>query len=414
MQRHGARLAVILTAAAALLCLFACAAAAPVAGPVQTPQASLVPTAVSMQTPVPTAAVTDTPAPSAAPVTLIIRFAGDIMVSKPMINGAALPDGGYDFDYIWDAIRPELAKADLMIGNLETSVAGYENGGFTGFPRFNAPDEYLYAVRNAGFNVLTNANNHLLDRGVAGALTTVRKIRAQGFLHTGVYLSPEEERILLTDVRGVRVALLAYSYRQADKEQPGDEDAMQWLTNFNDPAQMAQDIASARAMGADVVLVFTHMGMEGTYVPSRQVRAMARHLADSGADAAIFCHSHAVQPFDRLETADGRRVFVAYALGNFLCDGKYPMSRSGMILELPVTFDPASGAVSVDNVRYVPTYSHGEGDEREKRFTLFAAGLAMEDAALPQRTRNLARISWETVTDVVGEEYAAAVKSLQE
>ena len=388
MRGHRTLLSVGLSAAAAaLLCPFALSVAR----------------ADAVTEPTPTPAATET---------VVVRFAGDLMVSKPMINGAENELGGYDFDYIWDEMRPELAGADIVVGNLETPVAGYDNGRYTGFPLFNAPDEYLLAVKNAGFTALTNANNHLLDRGVEGVLTTTRKIRALGFAQTGVYLSPDEERILMIDVRGVRLALLAYSYRQADKEKEEDADAMRWLTNFNDPAQMARDIARARELGADATLVFTHMGMEGTHEPSRLVREMARHLADSGADAAIFCHSHAVQPLDRIETVDGRSVFVAYALGNFLADGKYAMSRSGMLLELPVTVDRESGRVTIDNVRYLPTYAHGEGTDDAKRFTLYAAGRAMADETLPQRTRNLAKISWETVTGVVGETYGRAVRTL--
>ena len=418
MKGHGiVRMVGIWCAAALLPCLFACASPASDARDLP---ASAEAAWTEAETPAPTIApalTTAPPTPSPSPYvpeTLTVRFVGDIMVSRAMTDGAEQPGGTFDFNPVWSRIRGEFSGADLVIGNLETPVAGYENGKFTGFPRFNAPDEYLDAIKNAGVNVLTNANNHLLDRGVEGALTTVEKIRARGFYHTGVYASPDEERILIIPVRGVKVALLAYSYRQADKEKPKDKEAMAWLTNFNDPEQMADDIFRAREMGADVVLVFTHMGKEGTYEPSRFVVGMAEHLANSGADAAIFCHSHAVQPFNRIHTADGRDVFVAYALGNFLCDGKYTMSRSGMILELPITFDRERHAVEIHDVCYVPTYSHGEPADYGKEFTLYAAGVAMDDETLPSKTRNLARISYETVLSVVGEEYALAVRSFAE
>lgn len=366
-------------------------------------------------TPVPTATPIPTPTASpspAMPQTITVRFVGDLMVSKPMIESAKLSNGGYSFDNIFDPIRSQLAGADLMIGNLETPIAGEENEGFTGRPRFNAPDEYLTAIKNAGFNVLTNANNHLLDRGVAGALTTIQKIRELGFLHTGSFLSPEDaEQLLITDVRGIKVAILAYSYRSTRKEKPKDAETLRWLPNFNNPEDMADDIRKARTLGADVVLVFTHMGKEGTHEPTRLQREMAQHLVDSGADAAIFCHSHAVQPFDRLIAPDGREIFVAYALGNFLADGAYNMSRSGMILELPITVDPSDGTVSIENVRYLPSYAHQEQDEGFTRFSLYSAGAASVDAALPERTQRLAQMAWDTVVSVAGEAYAKPVAS---
>lgn len=404
----------------AMLCLFGCEQAVQtVPIPAEAPQ---------LQTDAPTPdlsgahaaqsaqSLTETPAPTVTPYVpqkLIVRFVGDLMTSKPMIESAKLADGSYSFDSIFDPIRPELQGADLMIGNLETPIAGEENEGFTGHPRFNAPDAYLEAVQAAGFNVVTNANNHLLDRGVEGALTTIRKIRALGLMHTGSFLSPEDAKtLLIPEVRGVKVAVLAYSYRSTRKEKPKDKETLQWLPNFNNPEKMAADIQKARALGADVVLVFTHMGKEGTHEPTRFQREMAQHLVDCGVDAAIFCHSHAVQPFDRLTAPDGREIFVAYALGNFLADGEYNMSRSGMVLELPITVDTQSGSVSVDDVRYVPTYSHQEkGQDGLTLFSLYAAGKAMEDASLPDKTRRLAALAWETVTEVAGEEYAKPVAS---
>ncbi len=395
-------------------CLFACASAGGVARDVQAhPVLAAEPAAAAEvpATPAPTQSAAPAPTPY-APQAITVRFVGDLMVSKPMLVSALREDGSYRFDDIYDPIRAQLSGADLMLGNLETPIAGAENEGYTGRPRFNAPDEYLSAVKNAGFNVLTNANNHLLDRGVEGALTTVQKIRDMGFLHTGAFLSPEDaERLLIADVQGVKVAVLAYSYRSTRKEKPQDQEILKWLPNFNDPEKMAADIQKARGQGADVVLVFTHMGKEGTHEPTRYQREMAEHLVACGVDAAIFCHSHAVQPFERLTAPDGREIFVAYALGNFLADGAYNMSRSGMILELPITVDRQNGRVSIDGVRYLPSYAHQEKRGGKTQFTLYSAGEAMRDESLPEKTRRLAEMAWDTVVNVVGEAYAQPVAS---
>ena len=391
-----------------------------------TSQASPQVGAVAMATPYEVTAITENavtpepeptvaPTPTATPYqpqTITVRFVGDIMVSKPMILSAKQEDGTYDFDSIYDPIRSQLAGADLVIGNLETPIAGEENEGFTGRPRFNAPDEFLYAIKNAGFNVLTNANNHLLDRGVEGALTTIQKIRDAGFLHTGAFLSPEDaDQLLITEVQGVRVAILAYSDRSTRKEKPEYAETMTWLANFNYPEDMAEDVVKAREQGADVVLVFTHMGKEGTHEPTRFQKEMAEHLVSCGVDAAIFSHPHAVQPFDRLTGPDGREIFVAYSLGNFLADGAYSMSRSGMILELPITVDQQTGQVTIDNIRYLPTLANQAERDGLTYFTLHSAGLAMEDETQTTRTRKLASLAWETVTGVVGDAFASPVNS---
>ena len=414
MKKHGVyRLLLLVCLAFAAQCLLACASGGGAARDAQPDGAiRMVPTeSAAAATPVPAATASPSPTPY-APQTITVRFAGDLMISKPMLVSALQEDGSYRFDDIYDPIRAQLSGADLMIGNLETPIAGEENEGYTGRPRFNAPDEYLSAVRGAGFYVLTNANNHLLDRGVEGALTTIRKIRGMGFLHTGAFLSPEDaEQLLIADVQGVKVAVLAYSYRSTRKEKPQDRETLEWLPNFNYPEKMAVDIKKAREQGADVVLVFTHMGKEGTHEPTRYQREMAEHLVACGVDAAIFCHSHAVQPFERLRAPDGREIFVAYALGNFLADGAYNMSRSGMVLELPITIDRQKGLVSVDGVRYLPSYSHQEKRDGKTYFTLYSAGAAMRDDSLPEKTRRLAEMAWDTVVNVVGDAYAQPVAS---
>ena len=371
------------------------------------------PAAAASPSPAPTA----TPAPTPyVPETVVVRFVGDLMVSKAMTLSAEQPDGTYDFTPIFtDSIRKELSGADLMIGNLETPVAGKENGGFTGRPRFNAPDEYLDALGAAGFTVLTTANNHMLDRGVEGAVATAEKVRVKGFMQTGSFTSKEDaQQLLIADVRGVKVCVLAYTYHSTRTEEGKDKEALTWLRNYNEPEKMAADIEKARSQGADVVLVFTHMGTEGSYSENRLQRQMAKHLAASGADAAIFCHSHAVQPFDRIPAPDGREMFTAYSLGNFLADGEYRMSRSGMILELPVTFDREAGTVRVDNVRYVPSYSHQYTRGDDTTFRLYAAAAAMADDSLSGGTRSWAETAWNTVTGVAGDRFATPVKSFSD
>ncbi|MEG1524201.1 MAG: CapA family protein [Clostridia bacterium] len=375
---------------------------------------------ISEPTSAPTAAVTPEPTPEPtvtpyAPEIITVRFVGDIMVSKPMILSAEQPDGSYRFDDIYTEIAKELRGADLMIGNLETPIAGVENDGFTGNPRFNAPDEFLTAIHDSGFNVLTNANNHLLDRGVDGAIDTIQKIRKLGMLQTGAFISAEDaQQLLITEIRGVKICILAYSYHSTRTERPQDRVALQWLRNYNEPDKMKEDIKKAREQGADVVIVFTHMGTEGSYEPNRLQRDMAKHLVNCGVDAAIFCHTHAVQPLERLTAPDGREIPVAYSLGNFLADGKYRMSRSGMILELSVTVDRQACTVNVDHVRYVPSYSHQEERDGFMYFKLYAAGVAMNDPNLSPETRSLAKISWDTVTKTVGEDYAQATRSFSD
>ena len=99
-----------------------------------------------------------------------LLFAGDIMQHETQLNMAKGKDGKYSFSYCYRHISPLVKAADISVANLETTIG---ESRYSGYPSFCAPDSFLYAVKNAGFNVLLFANNHCLDKGKRGALHTL-------------------------------------------------------------------------------------------------------------------------------------------------------------------------------------------------------------------------------------------------
>ena len=93
--------------------------------------------------------------------TLRLLFVGDLMQHQGQIN-AARTSTGYDYSTCFTYVKEEIGRADLAIANLEVTLGGKP---YKGYPAFSAPDEFLTAIHDAGFNVLVTANNHSLDRG---------------------------------------------------------------------------------------------------------------------------------------------------------------------------------------------------------------------------------------------------------
>lgn len=95
-----------------------------------------------------------------------LLFAGDIMTHGPQIESAKCEGGRvYDFSSSFDTLASRIGAADLAIGNLETTFAGAP---YSGYPTFSSPDAMGEALKNAGFDVLTTANNHTADKGKRG------------------------------------------------------------------------------------------------------------------------------------------------------------------------------------------------------------------------------------------------------
>lgn len=113
------------------------------------------------------------------------------MQHQGQINAARTATNTYDYSTCFDYVKEEIGKADFAIANLEVTLGGKP---YKGYPAFSAPDEFLTAIRDAGFNVLVTANNHSLDRGKAGLERTIRLIDSLAIPYAGTYINLEERQ----------------------------------------------------------------------------------------------------------------------------------------------------------------------------------------------------------------------------
>ena len=101
---------------------------------------------------------------------ITLLFVGDLMQHQAQIDAAHVSEGKYDYSSCFSLIKEQISQADLAIGNLEVTLGGRP---YRGYPMFSAPDEYLQAIKDAGFDILLTANNHCLDRGKKGMERTI-------------------------------------------------------------------------------------------------------------------------------------------------------------------------------------------------------------------------------------------------
>jgi len=135
------------------------------------------------------------------------------------------------------AIRPLVSAADLAVCHLETPLSPTGRN-LSGYPRFNAPPQLAAAIRAAGYDACSVASNHSMDQGVQGVAGTLAVLDKAGLRHAGNGRSTREARPRLLTVRGVRVALLSYTYGLNGFRLPRGRP---WLVNLIRPGRILAD-----------------------------------------------------------------------------------------------------------------------------------------------------------------------------
>ena len=138
-------------------------------------------------------------------------FAGDLMQHDGQIKAARTADGGYDYAEVFARVAPEIKRYDIAVANLEVTLGGPP---YKGYPNFSAPDEYMRAAVDAGFNVLLTANNHCCDTRGKGLRRTIEQMDEYRVQHLGTYLNLEERQRkypLIIECNNIRIALLNFA-----------------------------------------------------------------------------------------------------------------------------------------------------------------------------------------------------------
>jgi poly-gamma-glutamate capsule biosynthesis protein CapA/YwtB (metallophosphatase superfamily) len=265
-----------------------------------------------------------------------------------------------------------LDGADLTLGNLETNLAGEEQG-YRGFPRFNTPDAYAAPLREAGFDVLFTSNNHAMDNGEAGVRRTIRILDELGLGHTGSFVdTSDRDSVRIVDVQGIKIGLLSYTSTTNGLGVPRGKG---YLVNYIHFPRMKADIARARARGAEVVLTYFHFGTEYSHDPNWWQETVVAEAIGNGADIILGSHPHVVQPVRFFKTQNARldSGIVCFSLGNFLANEYRKGGDAGVIMNLRLKRDGATNTIALSGVDYVPTWTYRGTHPAMKRHVVLPA-----------------------------------------
>lgn len=300
-----------------------------------------------------------------------LLITGDLMCQERLITEKKKEGTkeDYNFDSCLSLVKNLFTVADLSVGNLEGVVhpeAPYSNEQlYIGkWYNRNFPPQFLEMLRYTGFDLLTTANNHMLDTGLKGLARTCEYLDRYGFMHTGSFTDTDQPHYVLVDVNGICVGVLSYTvFYNFSPAIYVTERARKEILNVYTAQKAARDAAEACKAGAEYLICCIHWGKEMVHNATDKQCQMAQELADAGVDYIVGSHAHVIQPYDVITAVDGRKVPVIYSAGNLISHFKERAPKTSLIIELDLE-RTSDGKITVRD-SYVPCYTFQRYDGKK-------------------------------------------------
>lgn len=317
---------------------------------------------------------------TAEPITFTLTSLGDTLCHNTQYwDSYNSKTDEYDFSYVYEDIKNYTLSSDITIGSLETTFAGKEKG-YSNYPTFNTPDSLATALKDIGVDVVSLAGNHALDYGYTGLCRTIDVFNNIGLSHLGTYKTAEDqEKILIKDVKGVKIAFINYTYGTNGIPLPSGKE---FCVNLIDKDFIKKQINQAKEQNVDMIVACMHWGTEYRTTANSEQKYLANFLFENGVDVILGNHPHVLEPMEKktitLQDGTTKDVFVVYALGNFTADQRDEITRDSAILNLTITKN-SDGKISIDKVNYVPIYMYKNTNVSTHKFKILDIEKTIKD-----------------------------------
>ena len=305
---------------------------------------------------------------------LKLFMVGDALIHSGVYMDAEKPDGTYDFKPMLANLKPIISKYDLAYYNQETILGGKE----LGYSSYPIGDAFI----DAGFDLVSLATNHTMDKREIGVLNSVKYWKSKKNVVTSGQWDSWDERnkVRIYEKNNIKYAFFSYTTWTNGLNPPVGKE---YLTNIYSDEKAKEDIESVRDK-VDVVLVAMHWGTEYSLGVSYDQEKIANYLSELGVDVIIGAHPHVVEPVEFIN--DGK-TFVIYSLGNFISDQDGTERLTGLMSEITIKKhidEEDNVTVSLDNPRceLVYTYATRRPNSYNKNFKLYSYA-KLNDNLLP-------------------------------
>jgi poly-gamma-glutamate synthesis protein (capsule biosynthesis protein) len=262
---------------------------------------------------------------------------------------------GYNFNGIFKNIKSDVQAADLAVINQETILV---DRNYSGYPSFGSPKAVADAIAKTGFNVVTHATNHTLDRGTSAITGTLKywKKKYPDINVLGIHNSKKDaSKITVVNKNGIKIAMLNYTYGLNGYRLPSGKGYMIDTLTTQNKKKIKNDIKKAKKK-SDFVIVFAHFGTEYRYTADASQNSWTTFFLNNGVDLLIGTHPHVLEPYKMLKNKSGHKMLVYYSLGNFVsAQNRVPRLLGGMA---KVTIVKDEKGTRIQNYSMDPLVTH--------------------------------------------------------
>ena len=270
---------------------------------------------------------------------------GDVLFHSALFKACEAEEALCDFRYVFAPWKSEIQKADIAVVNQETIFVSRSEG-YSSYPNFGTPEEVGLAELDAGFDIVTHATNHTIDRGEKAVDFTLDFWKDKPVKALGIHATKEaRDSVFTLEKNGIRFAFVNFTYGLNGQKLPAERP---YLVDLLDSGKnWIHQVERAEAY-AEVTVAFLHFGTEYTELPTKEAMRTAEMAIDAGADILVCAHPHVVEPFGVFTTKAGNRALVYWSLGNFVSNQQQLETNLGGVARFTVKKTVSGGEARVE------------------------------------------------------------------
>ena len=304
-----------------------------------------------------------------APKEISLLFIGDFMGHMDQIN-AAYDKTTNTYQYnCFKKIAPILSDADVTVGNIEVTLGVRP---YSGYPQFSSPPEYAAAIKAAGVDVLTTANNHSCDKKKLGVERTINILDTLSIGHTGTFINKEEKErnpAYVINKNGFKIAIINYTYGTN-----GIPPSSPNVVNYLDKETIKADVELVNNnIKPDQIIAFVHWGDQYKDLPNQTQKDWFEYFKSLGVHIVIGAHPHVLQPMEwHKASPQTPESLVVYSLGNFVSHQRTFPRDGGAVFKLTLEKNEENN-IQIKDAKYFLTWVYEPIINGQKHYDVLPA-----------------------------------------